>query len=604
MAKVYVSSTVADLAGERRAVMDWLVAAGHQPVHSYRPDSETVRASCLDDIARCDLYVLILGHRYGFQPQDGNPDQLSITHLEFRRAGELRVPRVALLRTSVPDVRLSDLLDPSRAGKVNAFIDEVRKEVRPGEFSDREGLINGLSTAVQHELDRLAGQLSSARTASVDSRVIEIVATLTRALDEQAAENVALRGRITELEAQLKSAVERTVQAAAQPGASDAAIRAADALEAGQTRLAEELLATLERLEAAQIGGKGRDDKEQQRAAARLAREQGALAMSHDVRAALAAYERAAQYEPDDTWTRLFIGDLLLRLGDSRAAMAFYRRGLAIAEAATARDPGNADCLHDVFAGHNRIGDALIAQGDGPGGMTAYRKALEIADALNVHDSENTVWQRDVAVSHQKIGDVLVAQGDAPAGLASYRKALGIVEALAGRDPTNALWRRDLSVSHNKVGNVLAAQGDVPGGMAAYRKGLAIAEALARTDSANTEWQRDAAVCHNRIGDVLVAQGDTPASLAAYRNALTIVETLAARDPSNTQWQRDVSVLHNRIGRVLVALGDEPGGLAAFREGLAIAERLAALDPTNDIWRQDVTFSRAQVEELQKQKSG
>jgi hypothetical protein len=31
MAKVYVSSTIADLKRERRAVMDWLVAVGHQP---------------------------------------------------------------------------------------------------------------------------------------------------------------------------------------------------------------------------------------------------------------------------------------------------------------------------------------------------------------------------------------------------------------------------------------------------------------------------------------------------------------------------------------------------------------------------------------------
>jgi hypothetical protein len=31
MAKVYVSSTIADLQQERQAVMNWLVAAGHQP---------------------------------------------------------------------------------------------------------------------------------------------------------------------------------------------------------------------------------------------------------------------------------------------------------------------------------------------------------------------------------------------------------------------------------------------------------------------------------------------------------------------------------------------------------------------------------------------
>ena len=111
MAKVYVSSTIADLTEERRAVLDWLRLARHQAVDSYLPDSDTVRDSCLDDVGMCDLYVLILGHRYGFQPPQSNPEGLSITHLEFRRAGECGIPRVALLRTSIPDVRLSDLQD-------------------------------------------------------------------------------------------------------------------------------------------------------------------------------------------------------------------------------------------------------------------------------------------------------------------------------------------------------------------------------------------------------------------------------------------------------------------------------------------------------------
>src|SRR5215472_9302169 len=134
MAKVYVSSTVADLKRERQAVIDWLVDAQHQPVHSYRPSSDTVRESCLEDVGACDLYVLILGHRYGFQPPDDNPERLSITHLEFRRAGECGIPRVALLRTSIPDVRVSDLEDPARAPLVLGFRAEVARQVRPAEF--------------------------------------------------------------------------------------------------------------------------------------------------------------------------------------------------------------------------------------------------------------------------------------------------------------------------------------------------------------------------------------------------------------------------------------------------------------------------------------
>jgi len=111
-----------------------------------------VRDSCLEDVAACDLYVLIVGHRYGFQPPQDNPEGLSITHLEFRRAGQCGIPRVALLRTSIPDVRLSDLQDPARAQMVLAFRDEVAGAVRPAEFSDLQGLIQGLSTGVQGEL--------------------------------------------------------------------------------------------------------------------------------------------------------------------------------------------------------------------------------------------------------------------------------------------------------------------------------------------------------------------------------------------------------------------------------------------------------------------
>jgi hypothetical protein len=155
MAKVYVSSTIADLRRERELVFQWLREARHQAVDSYLPDSDTVRDSCLNDVDTCDLYVLILGHRYGTQPAQDNPEGLSITHLEYRRAGQSGIPRVALLRTSIPDISLSDIDDPDKAPLVRAFRAEVGREVRPAEFRDEGGLMRGLSTGVQSELEKL-----------------------------------------------------------------------------------------------------------------------------------------------------------------------------------------------------------------------------------------------------------------------------------------------------------------------------------------------------------------------------------------------------------------------------------------------------------------
>jgi hypothetical protein len=165
MAKVYVSSTIADLEAERQAVIDWLVAAQHQVVHSYRPNSDTVRDGCLEDVDACDLYVLIVGHRYGFQPPEENPEGLSITHLEFRRAGQSHKPRIALLRTSIPDIGRSDMDDPQKWARVRAFREEVASAVRAGEFGDLRGLVQALSTGIQNELhklaERLAGQVAA-----------------------------------------------------------------------------------------------------------------------------------------------------------------------------------------------------------------------------------------------------------------------------------------------------------------------------------------------------------------------------------------------------------------------------------------------------------
>ena len=160
MARVYMSSTITDLRAERQAVMDWLVAAQHQVVHSYRPDSDSVRDSCLADVDTCDLYVLIVGHRYGFQPPQDNPEGLSITQLEFRRAAQAGKPRIALLRTSIPDIALSDMEDPQKWARVRAFRDEVAAAVRAAEFGDLRELVQGLSTGVAAGVEKIQAEVT------------------------------------------------------------------------------------------------------------------------------------------------------------------------------------------------------------------------------------------------------------------------------------------------------------------------------------------------------------------------------------------------------------------------------------------------------------
>lgn len=151
MAVVYLSSTLLDLKAERTAVANWL-GKNHQVKHSYVADDESVTESCLDDIKDCNVYVLILGYRYGFVPPLDNPQGLSITQLEFRQAGLQGIPRIVLLSKGATDMSLTDFDNAERYQKLKDFRKEVCDAVRPAEFSDITALIAELSAGIQRVL--------------------------------------------------------------------------------------------------------------------------------------------------------------------------------------------------------------------------------------------------------------------------------------------------------------------------------------------------------------------------------------------------------------------------------------------------------------------
>src|SRR5882762_8764047 len=99
---VYLSSTLRDLGDEREAVEEVLTKQGYGVKQSYSADEHSVRESCLADVARCAIYVGIVGLRYGHCPSDTGAaaqpptpslsPSLSITELEFEQARSLGKP--------------------------------------------------------------------------------------------------------------------------------------------------------------------------------------------------------------------------------------------------------------------------------------------------------------------------------------------------------------------------------------------------------------------------------------------------------------------------------------------------------------------------------
>ena len=88
MARIYVSSTFSDLKECRAAVYDALRALRHDvmAMEDYVATDQRPLDKCLGDVEASDIYVGIFAWRDGFIPDKNNPEQKSITELEYRCA--------------------------------------------------------------------------------------------------------------------------------------------------------------------------------------------------------------------------------------------------------------------------------------------------------------------------------------------------------------------------------------------------------------------------------------------------------------------------------------------------------------------------------------
>jgi hypothetical protein len=147
--RIMVSSTMRDLPQERHITQETIRALGLTPWWAEEPPSEFTGSAYDLSCAmaqRCDLYLLVLGARYGSRPE-GMPagDTRSVTHLEFDLA---RAASPRKVRVFIPD----DLEALATSDEHRAFIQQVLH------------FANGYVSRVYHrgELDSLREQVRQA----------------------------------------------------------------------------------------------------------------------------------------------------------------------------------------------------------------------------------------------------------------------------------------------------------------------------------------------------------------------------------------------------------------------------------------------------------
>lgn len=148
---IYLSSTLDDLRDERAAAVEILRRHG-RVIDSYRAGPEPTVANCLADVRASQLYVGILGKRYGWVPAgESDPDARSITEQEYDAcvaAPSPPIPRLVFLRTTNPDRFSDEDTHPQTAERIRRFRARAQAEQQAYPFDTLSQLTLALTEAV------------------------------------------------------------------------------------------------------------------------------------------------------------------------------------------------------------------------------------------------------------------------------------------------------------------------------------------------------------------------------------------------------------------------------------------------------------------------
>ena len=136
--RVFISSTYYDLKHLRSSLEKFIVSLGFEPVLSekgsvaYSPEVP-LDISCYREVNNCDIFVLIIGGRYGSETSKSSPEEVkdfyskydSITKMEYKTATLSNVPIYILINSSVYSEYQTFKINPKNESIRYAHVDSI-----------------------------------------------------------------------------------------------------------------------------------------------------------------------------------------------------------------------------------------------------------------------------------------------------------------------------------------------------------------------------------------------------------------------------------------------------------------------------------------------
>ena len=235
------------------------------------------------------------------------------------------------------------------------------------------------------------------------------------------------------------------------------------------------------------------------------------------------------------------------KLGEGEAALAGYRRAVAIYEQLPIDFPGATDSRVRHGSCRGNLGILLNAQGKPAEAEAEYRAALAIFTRV-VADSPGAAAARvRQANCRINLGNLLSGRGDLTAAEAEYRAAVAILLALVADSPAEPEYRSQLATARNYLGGLYETRSQRPEAETEFRAALAIEQKLAADFPAVPKYRTSLGGTSCNFGRFLHAGGAPEASLPWYDRAVATLTASVGQQPEDATARTYLGTSH--IGR-------------------------------------------------------
>ena len=281
----------------------------------------------------------------------------------------------------------------------------------------------------------------------------------------------------------------------------------------------------------------------------------------------------------------LGIGAVLFALGRQSESVATLNRGIAIVDAALARDPNKIVPRRLASELHQKLAQILIYRDPAMAEQQLLKQLpLDIQVTAEIPNDPDALLA--LANDYSLLGMTQSRQNRIDKSLQYYGRTVELREKVVGLRPRDVSAQRELMMAYGHVGDslgspFLASLGNYAEATESYRKAARIAESMAAADPADKLAQRDLGVVYLRMGTVMASDSQIAESLQTLDRAASILEVVVAAAPKDTGNQIHLAMAYEYKGERLKRLQQYRQALSFYRRSFALASSVFTQNPDN-----------------------